>query len=73
MDCYFRFSFFPRREGNGIRIHFMFSNPYTFSANRFSTVKEKETQILFSFFVLVWNFENRLRFVFGFFVFSLWH
>ena len=52
----FSFFNFPRREGNGIRIHFMLS------VFLFSIALKK--RILIFFFVFVWNLENGLQVVF---------
>ena len=64
----FSFFNFPRREGNGIRIHFMLS------VFRFAiALKKTDFDFLFlfrfSFFVFVWNLENGLQVVSPFFCF----
>ena len=66
LDCYFRFSFFPRREGNGIRIHFMFSNPCTLVPTDFQLHRKITLKFCFRF-SLQWK--NEIGLPFSFFIF----
>ena len=71
LDCHFRFSFFPRREGNGIRIHFMFSNPCTLVPTDFQLCRRRNSNFIFVFRFSV-EFWKRITIRFWFFLFSVY-